>query len=172
MAVEGKLSEISIRKTGNTTRVCYVYENTIVEHPNITISGVSLREAVRLIEVRDENRKRTNTKAVESREIEESALSSSLTRLPGILWKFLWELLADEWYETTIAWTGESSIFVIKKPELLASWWGKKKNNEKMNYAKLGRAIRGYYTSGIITKGPTKFTYKFDEDQVMRLLHH
>lgn len=57
------------------------------------------------------------------------------------LWTFLMEKLCDKKNEHAIRWTGEGE-FVIMKPETVAKWWGQTKNNPKMNYDKLTRALR------------------------------
>ena len=69
------------------------------------------------------------------------------------LWEFLIELLADERCGSIIAWiTEENGEFELKNPEQVAKLWGAYKGVKAMNYEKLSRALRTYYTKGIIGK--------------------
>ena len=69
------------------------------------------------------------------------------------LWEFLFELLADESCGSIIAWiTEESGEFKLKNPKQVAKLWGAYKGVTAMNYEKLGRALRTYYSKGIIEK--------------------
>lgn len=69
------------------------------------------------------------------------------------LWEFLLELLADERYNSIIAWSRkEEGEFKLKNAAEVAKRWGAFKNKSDMNYDKLSRAIRCYYRQGIIKK--------------------
>ena len=69
------------------------------------------------------------------------------------LWEFLFELLADESCGSIIAWiTEENGEFKLKNPEQVAKLWGAYKGVKAMNYEKLSRALRTYYSKGIIEK--------------------
>ncbi|XP_063213683.1 ETS translocation variant 3-like protein [Chroicocephalus ridibundus] len=87
------------------------------------------------------------------------------------LWHFILELLQKEEFRHVIAWQqGESGEFVIKDPEEVARLWGRRKRKPQMNYDKLSRALRYYYTKRILhkTKGK-RFTYKFNFSQLLFL---
>ena len=69
------------------------------------------------------------------------------------LWEFLLELLADESCRPIITWSRKlHGEFKIKRPQQVASHWGKLKHRPAMNYEKLSRALRHYYSKGIIRK--------------------
>ncbi|NXK84104.1 ETV3L protein, partial [Amazona guildingii] len=80
------------------------------------------------------------------------------------LWHFILELLQKEEFRHVIAWQrGEDGEFVIKDPDEVARLWGRRKCKPQMNYDKLSRALRYYYSKRILhkTKGK-RFTYKFN----------
>uniref|UniRef100_A0A8C0IXN0 ETS variant transcription factor 3 like n=1 Tax=Chelonoidis abingdonii TaxID=106734 RepID=A0A8C0IXN0_CHEAB len=80
------------------------------------------------------------------------------------LWHFILELLQKEEFRHVIAWQqGEYGEFVIKDPDEVARLWGRRKSKPQMNYDKLSRALRYYYSKRILhkTKGK-RFTYKFN----------
>ena len=69
------------------------------------------------------------------------------------LWEFLLELLADKRCQSLIMWTRqEKGEFRIIKTEAVAKLWGFENGRQGMTYDKLSRALRQYYTDGIITK--------------------
>ena len=69
------------------------------------------------------------------------------------LWEFLLELLADNQRRSLIAWTRrEKGEFKIIKTEEVAKLWGFENGRQGMTYDKLSRALRQYYTDGIIAK--------------------
>uniref|UniRef100_A0A452S0Y1 ETS domain-containing protein n=1 Tax=Ursus americanus TaxID=9643 RepID=A0A452S0Y1_URSAM len=80
------------------------------------------------------------------------------------LWHFILELLQKEEFRHVIAWQqGEYGEFVIKDPDEVARLWGRRKCKPQMNYDKLSRALRYYYSKRILhkTKGK-RFTYQFN----------
>lgn len=69
------------------------------------------------------------------------------------LWEFLLELLADEKYRSLITWSRKAhGEFKLKNQEEVAKRWGNLKQRSGMNYEKLSRALRHYYSQGIIQK--------------------
>lgn len=69
------------------------------------------------------------------------------------LWEFLFELLVDKRCGSIITWiTEENREFKFKDPEKVAKLWGTYKGVKRMNYEKLSRALRMYYSKGIIVK--------------------
>ena len=69
------------------------------------------------------------------------------------LWEFLLELLAEKRCQSLIMWTRqEKGEFRIIKTEAVAKLWGFENGRQGMTYDKLSRALRQYYTDGIITK--------------------
>ena len=69
------------------------------------------------------------------------------------LWEFLLELLADESCRPLIEWNREEDReFKLKNPEEVARRWGRLKGRPAMNYDKLSRALRHYYSQGIMKK--------------------
>ena len=83
------------------------------------------------------------------------------------LWQFLLELLNNQSkFGHIIAWTGKGTEFKLKDHEGVAREWGSRRNRPQMNYEKLSRAMRYYYSKNIIKKVPGKrFVYKFVEPQ-------
>jgi len=68
------------------------------------------------------------------------------------LWQFLLELLSDPCRKNVIQWVGTNGEFKLNDPELVAQMWGERKNKPKMNYEKLSRALRYYYSESMIAK--------------------
>lgn len=79
------------------------------------------------------------------------------------LWEFLFELLADERCGSIITWIAEQNgEFKLKNPEQVAKLWGAYKGVKAMNYEKLSRALRTYYSKGIIEKiSGQRLAYRF-----------
>ena len=81
--------------------------------------------------------------------------SSPVTHYKNIvhLWEFLLELLADDSCRSIITWSNENRMeFKIKVPDEVAKRWGQFKRTRTMTYDKLSRALRFYYSKGIIQK--------------------
>lgn len=101
------------------------------------------------------------------------ALSSDNSTLPPFpagrgpiqLWQFLLDLLTSTDKKDMIRWTGNGYEFHILQPEEVAKLWGARKNKPKMNYDKLSRGLRYYYSKGIMDKVPgKKLTFKYTCD--------
>ncbi len=62
----------------------------------------------------------------------------------GHLWEFLLELLKNSMYSPAfIKWENrEQGIFRVVNSTQVAALWGKRKNNPRMNFEKLSRALR------------------------------
>lgn len=92
----------------------------------------------------------------EARQLSQEA-SSSLQ-----LWPFLIELLTNKEAKSLIRWVGFEGEFEFLDPEQVARMWGQQKSNSTMNFAKLSRALRNYYSNGIISKvNSQQYIYKF-----------
>ena len=69
------------------------------------------------------------------------------------LWEFLLEILMDDSCVSLIEWTDEANgEFKLNDSEEVARRWGMRKHKEGMNYDKLSRALRYYYSKNIIKK--------------------
>lgn len=66
--------------------------------------------------------------------------------------KFLLQLLKDEKRQNIIRWAGDEGEFKFIQPEAVAKLWGAHKNKDTMNFGKLSRALRYYYSIGVISK--------------------
>merc|ERR1711988_1733990 len=63
---------------------------------------------------------------------------------------------------SVLTWEDEKTgTFKINNTTQYAKLWGKKKNNHKMNYEKLSRAMRYYYKNGELKAVPERTTYQF-----------
>lgn len=83
-------------------------------------------------------------------------------RGPIQLWQFLLDLLISPDKAHMIQWTGNGYEFRIIQPEEIAKLWGARKNKPRMNYDKLSRGLRYYYSKGIMDKVPgKKLTFKY-----------
>ena len=83
-------------------------------------------------------------------------------RGPIQLWQFLLDLLLSPVNNHLIQWTGNGYEFRILQPEEVARLWGARKNKPRMNYDKLSRGLRYYYSKGIMDKVPgKKLTFKY-----------
>ena len=86
-------------------------------------------------------------------------------RGPIQLWQFLLDLLISPDKNHMIHWTGNGYEFRIVQPEEIAKLWGARKNKPRMNYDKLSRGLRYYYSKGIMDKVPgKKLTFKYTCD--------
>ncbi|XP_067655591.1 ETS-related transcription factor Elf-3-like [Haliotis asinina] len=79
------------------------------------------------------------------------------------LWKFILDLLEDPRYNPShIVWVNrQEGIFRLIDPARLAELWGHVKGNKSMNYEKLSRGLRYYYTHNVMEHVPGKLVYKF-----------
>ncbi|KAL3854905.1 hypothetical protein ACJMK2_014140, partial [Sinanodonta woodiana] len=81
---------------------------------------------------------------------------------PLQLWQFLLRLLIDNRCQHLIRWTGNGWEFKLLDPNEVALRWGLQKNKQRMNYEKLSRALRYYYSKNIIKKTAGKrYVYRF-----------
>jgi hypothetical protein len=82
------------------------------------------------------------------------------------LWQFLLDLLLAVNCSHLIQWTDcsqEDYEFTIHRPTEVAQLWGKCSNNSAMNYDKLARGLRYYYSKGIIEKVEgKKLTFRYN----------
>ena len=78
------------------------------------------------------------------------------------LWQFLLDMLLTPEKNFMIQWTGNDYEFTILQPDDIAAMWGERKGKPRMNYDKLSRGLRYYYSKGIMDKIPgKKLTFKF-----------
>uniref|UniRef100_A0A914HDD4 Uncharacterized protein n=1 Tax=Globodera rostochiensis TaxID=31243 RepID=A0A914HDD4_GLORO len=85
------------------------------------------------------------------------------------LWEFIRDALKDpRTCPSIVRWEDPAEgVFRIVESERLAFLWGQKKNNQKMTYEKLSRAMRTYYEKEILVPVPKsglypkKLVYKF-----------
>ena len=78
------------------------------------------------------------------------------------LWRYLLDLLTDKEHRDVIYWVGDDGEFKMENPETVSKLWGAQKNNPRMNYEKMSRALRFYNGGDIINKVRGKnFMYKF-----------
>uniref|UniRef100_A0A915DNQ8 Uncharacterized protein n=1 Tax=Ditylenchus dipsaci TaxID=166011 RepID=A0A915DNQ8_9BILA len=85
------------------------------------------------------------------------------------LWEFIRDALKDaSTCPSVVRWEDPiEGVFRIVESEKLARLWGDKKNNQKMTYEKLSRAMRTYYEKQILVPVPKtglypkKLVYKF-----------
>ena len=81
---------------------------------------------------------------------------------PVHLWQFILELLGDHSCKDFITWTGNDLEFKVLNSGVLAKRWGRRKNNSRMNFDKLSRAMRYYYEKNIIKHIPgQRLVYRF-----------
>jgi len=81
---------------------------------------------------------------------------------PVHLWQFILELLGDHSCKDFIAWTGNDLEFKVINSRELARRWGRRKNNARMNFDKLSRAMRYYYEKNIIKHIPgQRLVYRY-----------
>merc|ERR1712025_1111228 len=78
--------------------------------------------------------------------------ANSLKYQPDQLWHFLLNLLLDKSNQNLIAWTSNELEFKLKDPNEVARRWGMKRNKPNMNYDKLSRVLRFYYSKNILKK--------------------
>ncbi|VDK75710.1 unnamed protein product [Litomosoides sigmodontis] len=85
------------------------------------------------------------------------------------LWEFIRDALKDpSTCPSIVRWEDPAEgVFRIVESEKLAQLWGERKNNQKMTYEKLSRAMRTYYEKRILVPVPKtglypkKLVYKF-----------
>lgn len=87
------------------------------------------------------------------------------------LWHFLLEMLSNPDYDDIISWDGGYGEFVIKEPNKVARLWGERKQKPAMNYEKLSRALRYYYSKRILHKCEGKrYAYQFNGEALRLML--
>ena len=60
-----------------------------------------------------------------------------------LLWQFVVELIMDPSNRSIIDWVNrDQGVFRIIQSGRVAKLWGKEKNNERMTYEKMSRALR------------------------------
>ncbi|CAG7829900.1 unnamed protein product [Allacma fusca] len=143
-------------------RKCRIF--AIVDKPGRSVSGTSLTQ--------------TKPSQIQPSHVPKARTSSSSSSSSGgttgrrlqmtghngqiQLWQFLLEILADRRKKNVIQWVGRNGEFKLIDPELVAQMWGERKNKPKMNYEKLSRALRYYYSEAMIAKvHGRRFVYKF-----------
>ncbi len=77
------------------------------------------------------------------------------------LWPFLLELLTSRESQHLIHWVSAEGEFEFLQPEEVARLWGQQKANPNMTFSKLSRALRNYYSQGLLVKVGGPHTYKF-----------
>ena len=89
------------------------------------------------------------------------------------LWEFLLDLLLTPDHGPIIQWTGNGYEFQIVKPDAVAKLWGARKNKPRMTYDKLSRALRYYYTRGIMERVTgRRLTFRFAFDIQKYIINH
>ena len=90
---------------------------------------------------------------------------ASKRQRPPRLFEFLLLLLENPTYASYASYTNKSQgIFQVHDPDKIADLWEQVKNRQsqqKMTYDKFARAIRWYYTSDIMRKTNTRYTFQF-----------
>lgn len=87
------------------------------------------------------------------------------------LWQFLLHLLDDPRFEQVIGWIDHlNGSFRIHQTRLLSQMWGIVKGRPAMNYDKLSRSMRQYYSRKILTKSTksTRLVYNFNKDFLLK----
>jgi hypothetical protein len=80
------------------------------------------------------------------------------------LWEFLLMVLDDTSKKSVMGWKDKAEgIFKIYNSASAARLWGRHKNKGNMNYDKMSRAMRYYYSKGIFEKVPGRLVYKFSQ---------
>ncbi len=80
------------------------------------------------------------------------------------LWQFLADLLLDEKNTNLIQWTAKIGEFRLIDPDRVSQLWGMRKNHRNMNYEKLSRGLRYYYSKHILQKVPQiPYGYRFEQ---------
>lgn len=88
----------------------------------------------------------------------------SLKRKKNIC-NFIFEKLESN--SSMIKWIDRNNLtFKIIEPKVLASIWGLRRNNERMNYKKMTRSLRYHYYRNLLPQY-YKFVYKFSENSVI-----
>lgn len=88
----------------------------------------------------------------------------------GKLWEFIRDLLHDPKYcPSMVRWEDvNDGVFRIVQSEKLANLWGTIKNNPRMTYEKLSRAMRYYYKSKVFLPVlGRRLVYKFGPHAVL-----
>ncbi|XP_041053844.1 ETS homologous factor [Carcharodon carcharias] len=83
------------------------------------------------------------------------------------LWEFIRDILLDsDKNPGLLKWEDRSEgVFRFLKSEAVAQLWGKKKNNNRMTYEKLSRAMRYYYKREILERvDGRRLVYKFGKN--------
>jgi len=79
-----------------------------------------------------------------------------------VLWNFLWALLQDENYNTILSWVSFNNLkFRIVNPSMLATFWGKVKQNPAMDWGKIKKILDLYQRKNLIISCQTELEFIF-----------
>lgn len=86
------------------------------------------------------------------RPLKASGENHKSSKINGKLWEFIRDLLmSDKTNPSFIMWERrEDGVFKFVKSEKVAKMWGERKQNPKMTYEKLSRAMRYYYKNKVL----------------------
>jgi len=79
-----------------------------------------------------------------------------------VLWNFLWALLQDENYKPVLSWVSFNNLkFRIVNPSMLATLWGKVKQNPSMDWRKIKKILDLYQRKNLIISCQTELEFIF-----------
>lgn len=82
-------------------------------------------------------------------------------------------VLDDTGKKSVMGWKDKTEgVFKIYNSASAARLWGRHKNKSNMNYDKMSRAMRYYYSKGIFEKVPGRLIYKFSQQARQKYAHN
>jgi len=79
-----------------------------------------------------------------------------------VLWNFLWALLQDEKHSKIVTWISFQELkFRIVSPDMLATFWGKVKENPSMDWQKIKKILDLYQRKSLLRSGVTDQEFTF-----------
>jgi len=79
-----------------------------------------------------------------------------------VLWNFLWALLQDEKHSKIVTWISFQDLkFRIVSPDMLATFWGKVKQNPSMDWQKIKKILDLYQRKSLLRSGVTDQEFTF-----------
>ncbi|KHJ46360.1 Ets-domain protein [Trichuris suis] len=136
-----------------------------------SLEGTGASKAVRLSAKEDERKrsKSVTRKSAIATDGDGSQGKRNHHKSGNKLWEFIRDTLKNpETCPSIVRWENrEEGIFRIVESEKMAQLWGLKKNNSRMTYEKLSRAMRYYYNSKIILPvSGRRLVYKFGPNAI------
>merc|ERR1712179_618934 len=125
--------------------------NVLAPKPPL-VKAIQPKDEVLGEETKDQTIAETDPATLNKDEIKRLFLMLKTTNTGSlVLWNFLWALLQDENYKPVLSWVSFNNLkFRIVNPSMLATLWGKVKQNPSMDWGKIKKILDLYQRKNLI----------------------